>query len=179
MYYSSILKRYDIGDINNCTVGLQCNIAEIGSIVTRHFENRDYIHIDNDDLTDIDLFDGLRVNADGATKLAKNIAKALRGDRQMDHEQTTDTDKTNGKTHFNKIQAKRYGTRPSSELRRRPALLGDYWPDVHEAHRPAWCQASRPATLTGRRQGDWQRGGQRQVRRVEGTNSYNRRWQVA
>ena len=32
MYYSSILKRYDIGDINNGTVGLQCNIAEINSI---------------------------------------------------------------------------------------------------------------------------------------------------
>ena len=200
MYYSSILKRYDIGDINNCTVGLQCNISEINNIVKGHCKDRNYIYIDNDNLTDIDLFDGLHVNADGATKLAKNIGKALRGDRQTDHEQRTDTDTTNGKTHFNKIQAKRYGTRQSAEIRRRPALLGDYWPDVHEAHRPAWRQASRPAAndapLAAWREAprprsawhqsdnsDWQEarrpawhGGQRQVRPVDGSNNYNRRW---
>ena len=163
LYFSSILHRYDIGDGNNCCVGLNCLIAEANAIVKTHCGDKDYTYIDNDNLEKTDLYDGLHTNTSGAKILANNIGKALRG--QLNTRTTT-----NGGGAFTKMNITRHGNRPSQDRRRqqpdqqrqrRPARLGDYWPNVHEAEQSRWHKAPRQAW---REPGRWPHGDQQQQR---------------
>ena len=79
IYYSAIIKRTDIGDRNNCTVGLHCPIAETNNIVKERCAEKHYDFIDNSDVTELDLHDGLHLNEEAVKKLAVNVGRAIRG----------------------------------------------------------------------------------------------------
>ena len=130
IYYWAIIKRTDIGDRNNCTVGLHCLIAETNNIVKEHCADKHYHFIDNNNVTEVDLYDGLHLNEEGVKKLVVNIGRAIQGQPSLNVD--------SGDQPFVKIKAKRYGCRPSGKKPRpRHTMLGDYFPHVKESQQPA------------------------------------------
>ena len=151
LYYSSIINRHDIVDEHDSTVALHILIAEANAIVRAHCTDKDYGFINNNNILQTDLFDGVHTNEKGASKLSQNIGKALRG---LGDEATTSTkSQVKGKPKFKKIETETYGQRPSAELhqtRRRSTQLGDYWPLVGQTERqprrrqPTWRDDRQP-----------------------------------
>ena len=67
----------------------------------------------------------------GATKLAKNMARAIRGDKQRTHDPATQFGQ------YTKVNFERIGLRPSDARRRPRNVLGDYWPEFNNTLRPS------------------------------------------
>ena len=73
-----MLKRHDIGDVDSSKVKIRELIDEANAIIQTHGKFNNYTFIDNSNIHETDLYDGLHYNEDGATKLAKNISRAIR-----------------------------------------------------------------------------------------------------
>ena len=87
LIYSSILTRHDIGERDKSKVKIHELIDATNAIIETHCNIHNFKYISNANIQEHDLYDGLHCNEDGAAKLAKNIANAIKGK----HQQTSDT----------------------------------------------------------------------------------------
>ena len=134
LIYSSILTRHDIGERDKSKVKIHELIDATNAIIETHCNIHNFKYISNANIQEHDLYDGLHCNEDGAAKLAKNIANAIKGK----HQQTSDTRPTNNR--FIRLQTSKIGARPSARYKQRNTQLGDYWPTALES---AQAPASR------------------------------------
>ena len=96
LIYSSILTRHDIGERDKSKVKIHELIDATNAIIETHCNIHNFKYISNANIQEHDLYDGLHCNEDGAAKLAKNIANAIKGKHQQTsatykHQQTSDT----------------------------------------------------------------------------------------
>ena len=128
--FSSIILRHDLTQRDTSTTSVHELIRHTNDIIHTHCQKNDYTFIDNDNIQKDDLFDGVHCNESGATKLAKNMARAIRGEEQRTHDPATQFGQ------YTKVNFERIGVRPSAARRRPRNVLGDYWPQYNNTLRP-------------------------------------------
>ena len=87
--FSSIILRHDLTQRDTSTTSVHELIRHTNDIIHTHCQKNDYTFIDNDNIQKDDLFDSVHCNESGATKLAKNMARAIRGEEQRTHDPAT------------------------------------------------------------------------------------------